>query len=365
MCVEAFTPHDAFRLPQSANDGKPTMTTIRDVAKRAGVSVTTASYALNETGSIGLATRKRVLAAAEELNYHPNAFARHLKHRKTQTIGVFISRFGGSFYEEILEGIHSVILDTDYELLVCPESRSPRRMLLHRQVDGAIVFDSKITNDSVLKLASRRFPIVILDRVLQSEFVLPVLLDNPQGVREAFSHLYAQGICKMAFVAGAMDSFDNAERMATFLSEAERHKLDVPVYQGNFTEISGYEVAMTILHASDLPDAVFCANDQMAIGFLRAMRERGLHAPNDIAVVGFDDIPLTRYMHPSVSTIGTPRFEWGTTAVRQLIDFLENETPFQIHRIPTRFIPRQSSSLHDASERSTGAKNGSVVPPST
>ena len=321
------------------------MTTIRDVAKRAGVSITTASYALNETGSIGEATRKRVLAAAEELNYHPNAFARHLKKRKTHTIGVFITRFGGSFYEEILEGIHSVILDTDYELLVCPESRSPRRMLLHRQVDGAIVFDSKIASEPLLKLASRHFPVLVLDRFLQSEFILPVLLDNPQGVREAFEHLYGQGFRKMGFVAGAMDSFDNAERMATFLHEAEQHRLMVPVYPGNFTEISGYEIAKTIFQSNDLPEAVFCANDQMAVGFLRAMQEHSLRAPADIAVVGFDDIPLTRYMQPSVSTVGASRFEWGSTAVRQLIDFLEKETPFQLQRIPTRFLPRQSSTL--------------------
>ncbi len=321
------------------------MTTIRDVAKRAGVSVTTASYALNDTGSIGEATRKRVLAAAEELNYHPNAFARHLKHRKTQTIGVFISRFGGSFYEEILEGIHDVILSTDYELVVCPESRPVRRMLLHRQVDGAIVFDSKISDESVLKLAAPRFPIAVLDRSLDGEFILPVLLDNPQGVREAFWHLYGQGFRKLCFVTGAMDSFDNAERMATFLAEAEQCGLQIPIYPGNFTEISGYEAAKTILQSNNLPEAVFCANDQMAIGFLRAMRESGLRAPNDIAVVGFDDIPLTRCMQPTVSTIGTSRFEWGATAVRQLIDFLENKTPFQMHRIPTRFLARQSSTL--------------------
>jgi LacI family transcriptional regulator len=284
-----------------------------------------------------------VLAAAEELNYHPNAFARNLKQRKTHTIGVFISRFGGSFYEEILEGIHSIILETEYELLVCPESRSPRRMLLHRQVDGAIVFDSKISDEEVLKLASRRFPIVVLDRALEGDCLLPILLDNQQGVREAFQHLYQQGLRRMAFIAGAADSFDNADRQATFLAEAQAHNLHVPVYQGNFTEISGYEAATTMLHTNNRPEAVFCANDQMAIGLLRAMHERGLNAPVDIAVVGFDDIPLAGCMQ--ISTVDTSRFEWGASAVRQLIGFLENETPFEPHHIPTRFIPRQSSIL--------------------
>ncbi|MCK6580664.1 MAG: LacI family transcriptional regulator [Anaerolineae bacterium] len=330
------------------------MTTIRDVAKRAGVSVTTASYALNDTGSIGEATRKRVLEAAEELNFHPNAFARNLKRRKTQTIGVFISRFSGSFYEEILEGIHSVILETDYELLVCPESRSTRRILLHRQVDGAIVFDRKITNEQVLKLASRRFPIVVLDRDLQNDFILPLLLDNAQGVREAFRHLYDQGLRRMAFVAGALDALDNAERMETFLAEAKRKRLQVPVYQGNFTEVSGYDAARLIFQSAQLPQAVFCANDQMAFGFLRAMTERGLRAPAAIAIVGFDDIPLARHMQPSLSTIGASRFEWGATAVRQLIDLLDNETPFQPLRLSTRFLARQSSTLNAEPQTALG-----------
>src|SRR5688500_12997449 len=140
------------------------MITIKDVARRAQVSVTSASYALNDTGTITAATRKRVLAAAEELNYHPNAFARHLKKRKTHTLGVFITRFGGSFYEEILEGIHEAILKTDYELIVCPETRSLRKILTQRQVDGAIVFDSKVASETLTKLASKRFPIVVLDR---------------------------------------------------------------------------------------------------------------------------------------------------------------------------------------------------------
>ncbi len=331
------------------------MTTIRDVAQHAGVSVTTASYVLNNTGNISQATRERVMQAAGELNYHPNAFARNLKYRKTQIIGVFISRFGGSFYEDILEGIHSVILNTNYELLVCPESRSTRRILFHRQVDGAIVFDSKLSTEAVRKLASSRFPIVILDRPLQSEYVVPLLLDNTLGVREVFTHLYGQGYRKMCFVAGASDSFDNAERMKTFLEMAEEHDLQIPVFHGNFTERSGYEAGQAILHAAVLPDAVFCANDQMAIGFMDAMKDRNLRAPDDIAVVGFDDIPLARYLQPSLSTVGTSRFEWGTMAVRQLIDFIEHKTPFDGQRIPTHFIQRQSSTRNSSASVSQGA----------
>lgn len=319
------------------------MTTIKDVAKRAKVSITSTSYALNNTGTISAATRQRVLAAAEELNYHPNAFARNLKKRKTHTIGVFITRFGGSFYEEILEGIHDAVLKTEYELIVCPDSQTKRKILTHRQVDGAIVFDSKIKNDVIAKLASKRFPIVALDRYLKVDYLLPLLLDNQQGAKEAFYHLYGQGARHIAFVSGASDSFDNQERKKAFLREADKNDITIHCYNGNFTEKSGYDVARLMFEAKELPEAVFCANDQMAIGFIKAMKESNLRAPDDIAIVGFDDIQIAKYMQPTLSTIGASRFLWGSLAATQLINFLENESPFQPYRIRTQLIQRESS----------------------
>jgi LacI family transcriptional regulator len=319
------------------------MVTIKDVAKRARVSITSASYALNNTGTISAATRERILKAAEELNYHPNAFARNLRKPKTRTIGVFITRFGGSFYEDILEGIHDAVLKTDYELLVCPESRPVRKFLTQRQVDGAIVFDSKINSDLILKLVSKTFPIVVLDRYLKADYLLPLLVDNQQGAKEAFYHLYNQGAAHICFVSGALDSFDNMERMKAFLNEAENNNVTIQSFNGNFTEESGYDIASTIIKSQDLPDAVFCANDQMAIGFIKAMKENKLNAPKDIAVIGFDDIQISKYMQPSLSTIGASRFLWGSMAATQLIGFLENGNPFQPYRIPIKLIPRESS----------------------
>jgi LacI family transcriptional regulator len=320
------------------------MTTINDVAKLAGVSIAAASYALNGTGTIADETRQRVLEAAEELNYYPNASARNLKRGKTQTLGVFITRFGGSFYEEILEGIHEAVLKTDYELMVCPESKSTPRLLTQRQVDGAIVFDSKTKSKTLLQLASQRFPIVALDRVLNSEYVFPLLLDNQGGARVAFHHLYEQGVRRFGFVSGAPDSLDNHERMRTFLREAAKHDVPVSRYFGDFTEKSGYYVGRLMVERNDRPEGIFCANDQMAIGFLRALKESGLNAPSDIAVVGFDDIQIAAYMQPSLSTIGASRVEWGATAARQLINFLENDRTFpEPFRISTRLIPRESS----------------------
>ncbi|MCA9970916.1 MAG: LacI family DNA-binding transcriptional regulator [Anaerolineales bacterium] len=319
------------------------MTTLKDVAKRARVSVTTASYALNNTGTISDETRQRVRKAAEELNYHPNAFARNLKKRKTNTIGVFITRFGGSFYEEILEGIHDAILKTDYDLIVCPESRTIPRLLTQRQVDGAIVFDSKIKSDTLTKLAAKKFPIVALDRYLASDYILPLLLDNEQGTREAFAHLYDQGARRICIVSGAADSLDNQERVRAFFNEAAKRSLTLQHCHGNFTAQSGYEAAVSLIQSASLPEAVFCANDQMAIGFIQALQAHHLTAPDDVAVVGFDDIQIARYMQPALSTIGASRLSWGAEAANQLVDHLEHKNPFRPSRIPTRLIPRASS----------------------
>lgn len=319
------------------------MTTIKDVARHAGISVTTASYALNGTGTISEATRQRVLSAAEELNYHPNAFARLLKNRKTNTIGVFIARFGGSFYEEILEGIHETILNTDYELVVCPETTSYSRILTHRQVDGAIVFDSKIKDETVISLASHAFPIITLDRSLNGDFVFPVLINNQVGTREAFCHLYDQGARNFGFVSGAFDSLDNQERKQAFLGECASHAAPVRVYEGNFTRTSGIAAGKAVLESRNLPRAVFCANDQMAIGFIQTMQENSVRVPEDVAVIGFDNISLAEYMHPALTTVDASRFQWGSSAVTQLINFLETGNNVRLPRIDTHLIVRSSS----------------------
>lgn len=320
------------------------MITIKDVARHAGVSITTTSYALNGKGMISESTRKRVLESAESLNYHPNAFARNLKKQKTLTIGVFISRFGGSFYEDILEGIHSVILHTDYELLVCPETHTIHKILTQRQVDGAIIFDSKINSGMILRLVSDSFPIVCLDRNLIADRLLSLLVDNQHGAMEVFDHLYNQGARKFAYLAGAVDSQDNTERMRAFTNQASKHSLDVTCHQGNFTEDSGYAVGEKLILERELPEAIFCANDQMAIGFMRALKEHSIQAPNDILVVGFDDIPLSRYMQPSLTTVSASRHAWGAEAATQLIGYLVHGTPFRSSRIPVQLIQRESSS---------------------
>ncbi len=317
------------------------MATIKDVARLAGVGVSTASYALNGTGTVSEATRSKILQAAETLNYHPNGSARNLKMKKTHTIGIFISRFGGAFYEEILEGIHEASMNAKYELIVCPESETTHKILTQRQVDGAIIFDSKIKSDILVRLAAQHFPIVTLDRVLGVEHTYPLMPDNRQGAKDVFNHLYQQGYRNIAYVSGSKDAYDNIERTEAFLSEAKFKNVRVDRYEGDFTEASGYRIGKSIINTNDFPEAVFCANDQMALGFMKAMAEYHLKAPQDIAVVGFDDITLAEYNE--LTTIGVSRKEWGALAAKQLIDLIENEIPFKSYKIRVKLIERASS----------------------
>ncbi len=300
---------------------------------------------LNKTGTISDETRQRVFEAAVKLNYQPNAFARHLKNRRSFTIGVFITRFGGAFYEEILDGIHQAVMKTDYELIVSPESQLERKILTQRQVDGAIVFDSKIKTETISKLAAKNYPIVVMDREILSDYVLPLLVDNRTGVREVFHHFYNQGARRIGLMAGAPDSFDNLERVRTFLEEASQVGLEIERYQGDFTIDSGHTAGQELLGRGDWPEAIFCANDQMAIGLIMAMNERGLKAPGDIAVAGFDDILIAQYMEPRLTTVGVSRLAWGSLAARQLIDFLERGEPFRPRRIEAHLVVRESSIL--------------------
>lgn len=319
--------------------------TIKDVALRAGVSVTSASYAINGKGTISQATRKRILEAAEELNYHPYAFARNLKSQKSGTIGVFIGSFGGLFYEDILEGIHSAVLDTDFELIVCPESRPINKHLTQRQVDGAIVFDSKISSKLLLKIASERLPIVVLDRQIDSPYIYPILLDNKSGARAIFQLFYGQGASRLVYLTGASDSMDNKERMQTFLREAKKKGITVQIYQGNFTQEAGYNVGKLMVQTHDIPQAIFCSNDQMAIGFIKAMQAFGVRVPEEVGVAGFDDIAIAQYLQPSLTTVGYSRFAWGQQAASQLIAYIGDGTPMHAVRIPVQLIERESSCI--------------------
>ncbi|MFB5762581.1 LacI family DNA-binding transcriptional regulator [Paenibacillus medicaginis] len=262
------------------------MVSIKDIARKAGVSISTVSYALNGSDKVTPETCARILAIAKEMNYVPNAAARNLKKRETRIIGVFLTDFSGDVYGDLLYGIKEIMNRKGYDLIVCSGKQS-HRMLPERMIDGAIVLDQTFSSEELLQYAERGHKIIVLDRELNHPNVNQVLLGNKAGGEQA------------------------AERV---LSE----------FKGT--------------------TAVFCLNDEMAVGFYNRMAGTGLEIGRDIHVIGFDNIELAHYLQPRLSTIDYSKRKWGAVAAGQLLDILAGQ-PVENERIYVTLVKGDSIRL--------------------
>lgn len=329
------------------------MTTIKDVAKKAQVAISTASYALNNSPKVSAKTRERVLKAAEELGYCPNGVARNLKKNKTETIGLFLNDLGGPFYSEIVQGVQEVVSSNGYDLVACSTyggvDSTAYHFLQEKRVDGAILLGSSIPDDLILKAARQDFPIVVLDRELQGDYVCSVLIDNSEGVCQAVNHLSKLGYRKIGYLSGPTNSYDNQQRFEGFKKALQDN--DIPYIskwnvQGKFTENGGYHAVKMLLAGGQLPEAIFSANDEMAIGAMCALQEAHVRIPEDLAIVGFDDIRLASYMKPQLTTVAHPKYEWGTMATHIIFQALEGDVLTNIVRLPVELVIRESCGVN-------------------
>ncbi|MEY3692381.1 MAG: hypothetical protein RLZZ388_552 [Bacillota bacterium] len=299
------------------------MPTIKDVARKAGVSVSTASYALNNVPLVNPETRKRVMEVAEAINYHPNASARNLKTKKTNNIGVFVYGFSGPVFSEILEGINKVVHARNMNILVS-SGQSSSMMLREKQVDGAIIFDSGFDKKVIVQYA-KNSPVVVLDTFLKGKNIYPSVMDNDLLVHQLIRQMINQGYQRFVYVSGPKDAFNNKERYKGYLQALQEAGLKSQhYYQGDFTTPSGYQAGKTIVAMKTRPDFVFCANDEMALGVMEALREAGVGVPEAIGVAGFDGSYLNNpYIKPSLTTVSIDHYAWGQTAATFLIDALQ------------------------------------------
>ncbi|WP_316570845.1 LacI family DNA-binding transcriptional regulator [Neobacillus sp. YIM B06451] len=322
------------------------MATLKDVAKRAGVSVSTVSYSINGSHLISLETRNKVLKAAKDLGYRPNGPARNLKEKKTNIIGLFLSGFTGPFFNDMMEGIQDVVISKGLELVVC-SSVDKHRLLIERHVDGAIILNYHMDDALLASLAEEKFPIVVLDRDMQSPYIKNILLPNEYGSALAVRHLLEKGHKRLGYIAGSIESYDGETRLGGFKKELAAHGLEFfesDLLRADFTEQSGYKEMEKYLNRTEgpLPSAMVCANDEMAMGTIRAIKEKGMRVPEDMAVVGFDDIYLSQYFPPSLTTIQVPRKEWGIIAAKTLFRMLDNEFDFETEQVPVKLMARNS-----------------------
>ncbi|ALC91413.1 hypothetical protein AM500_17625 [Bacillus sp. FJAT-18017] len=322
------------------------MVTLKDVAKQAGVSVSTASYSINGSSLISEETRQKVLEVVKEIGYRPNGLAKNLKERKTNIIGLFLSGFTGPFFSEMVEGIQDEVIKNGYELVVCA-SVDKHRLLIERYVDGAIILNFHMDDELLLSIANEKLPLIVMDREVKSPFIRNILLPNALGSVRVVDYLVDKGHKRIGFISGSQLSYDGESRFNGFLEGLKLQKLsfqEQDILRADFTELSGYQSMSEYLErmGSDLPSAFVCANDEMAMGAIRAVKEKGLDVPGDIAVIGFDDIYVAQYFTPSLTTIRVPRKEWGIIAAQTLFKLLDKQFDYVPEPLRIELMSRNS-----------------------
>lgn len=331
------------------------MTTIREVAESAGVSYATVSHVINNTRLVSPETRERVLAAMDALNYHPNALARSLRQGKTNTIGLVLPDSANPFFAEISRSIEDEAFKKGYSVFLCNTELDTQRELFYvdvlskKQVDGIIFVAAGEQADSLDFLLRRRMPVVMIDRDVPNVEVDAVLTDNQLGGFLATRHLLELGHRRIACIAGPSSITPSAERIIGYrraLEEAGLPYDETLVIRGDYHSQSGMEITHTILQMDPRPTAIFALNDLMALGALRAASEAGYSVPQDLAVVGYDDLELARFTNPPLTTIAQPKKEVGARAIDLLVDRMSRKSRAPSRLVlPPELIVRRSTQL--------------------
>ncbi|HYF91592.1 MAG TPA: LacI family DNA-binding transcriptional regulator [Symbiobacteriaceae bacterium] len=303
--------------------------TIRDVAKTAGVGLGTVSRVLNNSGYVKPETRERVLQAADYLGFVPNMVARSLVRKTTSTIGLIIPDITNPFFPAVTRGVEDEASEAGFTVFLCNTDNDPGmeaqdvKKLRERQVDGMIFVGTTDRRELVEALLAEGIPVVVTDRQVADLDVDSVLVDNAAGARSACRHLIDLGHAQIAHAAGHRLTRTGQERFAGYtqaLQEAGIPADEGLIAWGDFTVESGYRVAQVLLGRAPRPTAVFAANDMMAFGVLRAAQEAGIAVPEELSVVGFDDIQMAGLFRPGLTTVRQPAYEMGRLAMTLLLE---------------------------------------------
>lgn len=329
--------------------------TIRDVARAADVSVATVSRVCNSAEAVTPETRKRVLAAAAKLDYVPHSGARSLSSRRTDTLGVLLPDLHGEFFSELIRGIDAATRARGLHLLLSHSHGNPAEAVavlraMRSRIDAMLVM-SPYADDAALSAAmAGAGPLVLLGGG-SSERHPSLSVDHVAGAAAMTHHLLDCGNRRIAFLAGPSRNIDANERQEGYsLALTERGVAPGPLLQGDFSEASGMSAARALI-AAGLPDALFAANDMMAIGALQVLRESGLKVPDDIAIAGFDDIPVSRFLDPPLTTVAVPIAEIGRQAVECCLELLGGMQPVSTRFQPTLVIRGSTKSSHHDNRR--------------
>ena len=297
--------------------------TIRDVAERASVSVASVSRVLNGAGPVTDATRNRVLEAAEALQYVPHSGARSLSTSKTQTIGVILPDLYGEFFSELIRGMDLAARSLGFHLIVSSshddaEEASAAIRSMRGRVDGLIVLSPHLDAANLAAGLAGRTPILLMNGGAGAGRP-SIIVDNHGGAVQAVEHLVATGRRRIAHISGPTGNLEAETRLAGYLEAMARAGLPTTVIEGAFTQTSGHEAGLELARRPTPPDAVFAGNDIMAVGAMLALQDAGLAVPEDVAIIGFDDVPIASLVRPALTTLRIHIAETGRSALERLV----------------------------------------------
>lgn len=295
--------------------------TLKDIARAAGVNMSTVSRSLNDSYGVNPETRDRVLEVARRLNYHPNRVARGLATGFSRTFGLVISDIRNPFFAELARGAEDAANAAGCDLILCNSDLNPDkqmryvRSLIGKRVDGILMNSvASLSANEQSELSSAGIPIVLLNRAGNSQAFSTVMADNFQGGQIAAEHLVRLGHKRVAHLTGARQHGNLTERAKGFLKSCP----DAHVLYGEHTYSGGYDLTNKLLEKHPRVTAIFAANDAIAFGAIRAIIDRGLSVPDDLSIVGFDNVEFSSIIHPPLTTVHQPKYEMGEAAVEIL-----------------------------------------------
>lgn len=340
---------------------KNTQITIKDIARTLKISPSTVSRALKDHPDISPATKKAVRELAKELDYQPNSVALSLRKSKTFTIGVVIPQIVHHFFSTVISGIEDVAYKAGYHVMICQSNESFDRekasaqALLASRVDGMLVSVARETKDTshFETLISRGIPLVFFDRVASGLDTSSVVVDDFSGAYKAVEYLVKSGCRKIAHLAGPETLEISKNRIKGYEKALDDYGLSINpdlVITGGLSLEDGRRACLELLEKEERPDAIFAANDPLAIGAMKVLKEKGIKIPEEVSVIGFSDEPITALIEPPMTTIAQPGFEMGQLATQLLLNEISHKSdddrpPFVKRELKTELVVRESTKV--------------------
>jgi len=329
------------------------MATVKDIAKLAGVSTATVSRALANPEKVTDSTKKKVENAATQLGYAPNAIARSLRTQESKTVVVILPDISNHFFTDIIKGIEAVAHNKGYKVLIGDADFSISRvnkyleLVYSKQADGVLSLTADIPIAQIIDDEGKaKFPLVMACEHFKNLAIPSVHIDNEYSAINVIESLIQMGHFKIACITGQSGNSISRSRLVGVKTCMEKWHLEQPdvyVEEGDYSLLSGFEAAEKLLNLADRPTAIFCFNDEMAIGVIKCATQMGIEIPQELSIVGFDNIPFSEYCSPQLTTVHQPRQLIGESAMKLLLSILSGKKPNPEITLPAQLILRETT----------------------